>query len=210
MKNIIIISTPSGGKGTVSDYIRDKYNYDHISVGDLLRDEVEKNSEIGRKIKRFVDNGNIIGDETLFYILKNRLLKQKHNFISDGTPRVISQAKKYDELLNELDIELVKVIFIKTNKTVAQKRMKDRLVCENCNESYSAKIDGDTCKICNKKLTKRNDDNVEVFKRRYDTFIKRTLPVVDYYAKKGLVSIIENNTSLEELTREIDEVMRGV
>lgn len=208
MNSLIIISTPAGGKGTISNYIETNYNYDHISVGDLLRDEVENNTDIGYKIKNTLDNGNLVSSEILFSLLRKKLKNQKKNFILDGTPRILCQAKIYDSLLEKLNITLSKVIFIKTDKEIAKSRMLDRFVCEYCNESYSLKKDGNICLKCKRKLTKRNDDNIKIFKKRYETFINKTLPVIEYYEKKGLVFTISNNNSIDDTFKQVDKIMR--
>lgn len=208
MNCVVLISTPAGGKGTISDYINKKYNYEHISVGDLLRDEVENNTDLGKKVSKTLSEGKLVNDDEIFPLLEGKLSLQKNNFILDGTPRKLDQAIKFDKLMEKLNINLIKVIFIKTDKKIAIKRMEDRFVCEYCNESYS-KENSNICKICGKPLTKREDDNLDVFEKRYNTFIKETIPVVDYYKEKGLLSIIDNNSTLNNLFNQVDKILGG-
>lgn len=210
MNSLILISTPAGGKGTISEYISKKYGYEHISIGDLLRDEIEQNTKIGKNVKNIVANGKLVDDDVLFFLLNNKLKNQKKNYVLDGTPRILNQAIKYDKLLKDLNINLTRVIFIDTDKKVAKKRMLERLVCENCNKSYSHEFDSDVCEICGKKLTKREDDNANIFDKRYQTFKENTLPVVNYYKEKNILNVIDNNSSLENLFNQVDEILGGI
>ena len=130
------------------------------------------------------------------------------NYILDGTPREYKQIYFYEKLLNELDIKLEKVIFIKTDKEIAKKRMLKRYVCENCNKTYN-NSDGEYCNICKRKLTRRSDDNIIIFEKRYKTFIEKTMPVIEYYKKNNLLFEINNNSDIKETLNQIDLLFRG-
>lgn len=207
MKNIILISAPAGGKGTISKYIKDKYNFEHISIGDLLRNEVSKETEIGKKIDNDLKKGLLIDDNLLFEVLGNKLKKQKNNFILDGTPRTKSQAIKYMELLKSLNIELDKVIYVSVDKDVAESRISNRLVCSNCSSVYNSlrdNIKDNICPNCGEELKKRNDDKKATFEKRYEIFEKEVSELIDFFGNK--VYTITNNSDISEAYKQIDNI----
>lgn len=209
MKCIILIAAPAAGKGTISKYIEDKYNYKHISTGDLLREEVRKNTDIGIKIKPILEKGSLVGDDIIEEVFSKELNKTKSNIILDGIPRTLNQAKMLDSLdeIND-DIEITKVIDIDIDKDIAIERIESRLICESCGSVYNKNmLKENVCTKCGGNLISRNDDTRETFLDRYDTFVKQTKPVLDYYGDK--VVTIYNNTSLEDVYDSVDNVLKG-
>lgn len=201
MKCIILLASPGAGKGTASDYIENKYGYKHISSGSLLRNEALVNEEI----KSLIDNGKFVSDETVMDVLKRNI--DLNNIILDGIPRNLNQAKLLDSLFKENNIDLDKVIFIDIDKEIAAKRVINRLTCDKCKRVYNKElIDSKECMICGGNLITREDDTKEVFEKRYDTYLKETKPLVDYY-KDRLVRIYNNDT-LESLYSNLDKEMR--
>ena len=200
MKCIILLASPGAGKGTLSDYIENKYGYKHISTGSLLRNEALVNEEI----KSLIDKGAFVSDETVLDVLKNNI--NNENIILDGIPRNMNQAILLDSFLKENNIELEKVIFIDIDKEIAAKRVENRLTCTKCKRVYNKEIiDSKVCMICGGNLITREDDTKEVFEKRYDTYLKETKPLVDYYKDK-LVRIYNNDT-LESLYNNLDKEM---
>ena len=200
MKCIILLASPGAGKGTASDYIENKYGYKHISTGSLLRNEALVNEEI----KSLIDKGLFVSDETVIDVLKRNI--DDKNIILDGMPRNLNQAKLLDSLLEENNIELDKVIYIDIDKDLAASRVINRLTCEKCKRVYNKNIiDSKVCMICGGSLISRDDDTKEVFEKRYDTYLKETKPLVDYY-KDRLVKIYNNDT-LESLYNNLDKEM---
>lgn len=143
MKNIIFIAPPAAGKGTQSKLVSAEYNIPHISTGDLLREEVNSGSDLGVYLKQEMDKGNLISDETITTLLKNRLSKSdcKNGYILDGYPRNVTQAKIYENLLKELNKDLGSVIFLDIDKSLALERTLSRIVCPNCGASYNLNIE---------------------------------------------------------------------
>ncbi len=208
MKCIILIAAPAAGKGTISKYIEDKYNYKHISTGDLLREEVKNNTEIGKVIEPLLLKGSLVGDNIIEEVLLKELMKTNSNIILDGYPRTLNQAKKLDELLNKANVELSNVINIDIDKEIAIERITNRLVCDNCKSVYNKKlIKENICTKCGGNLSSRSDDNKETFLDRYDTFLKETKPLINYYKDK-LVTIY-NNSSLEDIFKNVDGILKG-
>ena len=201
MKCIILLASPGAGKGTASDYIENKYGYKHISSGSLLRNEALVNKEI----KSLIDNGKFVSDELVMDVLKRNI--NSNNIILDGIPRNLNQAKLLDSLFKENNIDLDKVIFIDIDKEIAAKRVINRLTCDKCKRVYNKElIDSKVCMICGGNLITREDDTKEVFEKRYDTYLKETKPLVDYY-KDRLVKIYNNDT-LDSLYNNLDKEMR--
>jgi len=217
MKNIILIAPPAAGKGTQAKLISSKYNIPHISTGDLLRDEIKKETDLGLKIKEDMDKGNLVSDDTIHNLLKNRLSQNDcdNGYILDGYPRSVSQAVEYDKLLNELNKELGIVIFLDINKDLALKRTVSRIICSSCGMSYNLlslelkpKKEG-ICDKCNSDLKVRSDDTEEVFFNRFDTFTHKTKDLVNFYQDKKVLNIINVNKTktAEDIFKEIERLL---
>lgn len=217
MKNIIFIAPPAAGKGTQSKLVSAEYNIPHISTGDLLREEVNSGSDLGTYLKQEMDKGNLISDETITTLLKNRLSKSdcENGYILDGYPRNVTQAKIYENLLKELNKDLGSVIFLDIDKSLALERTLSRIVCPNCGASYNLNIEAlkpikeGICDKCNNTLKIRSDDNKETFLNRFDTYINNTKELIDYYDKLGVLSRIKINKedSAQDIFNEIKKII---
>lgn len=217
MKNIIFIAPPAAGKGTISSMICSKYNIPHISTGDLLRDEIARSTKIGIEIKESMARGEFVSDELITKLLKKRLSnKDCHKgYILDGYPRNIKQAEIYDSILSELEFDMGTVIFLDIDKDIALGRIKSRMVCPNCGMSYNLSTPELTpvregiCDSCSSLLKVRTDDTEETFIDRFDTYMRETYPLVEYYTNKNnLVRIDTNNKTLEEIFKEVGKVIK--
>ena len=216
MKNIIFIAPPAAGKGTQAKLVSIEYNIPHISTGDLLREEIAKESAIGLAIKKDMDSGNLVSDEVITTLLKNRITKSDclNGYILDGYPRNLAQAKKYEELLEELHLDKSIVIFFDIDKEVALKRTLSRIVCKNCGSSYNLLIEDlkpkkeNICDRCNSELKTRTDDTEEVFINRFDTYLKSTKDLIEYYKNLKLLHKIEvSDKSVEAIFKEVKEIL---
>ena len=209
MNCIILIAAPAAGKGTIAKYIEDKYHYNHIGIGNLLRDEVKNNTSIGKRIIPILEKGLLVDDEIIKEVFGKELKRTNNNIILDGMPRTLAQAKILDELDDNLDnIEIDKVIYIDIDKDIAISRIESRLVCEDCGSVYNKNnIEERLCTKCGGNLISREDDNEEVFLDRYNTFINQTKPLLEYYGDK--VITIYNNTSLEDVYKMVDNILKG-
>ena len=210
MKNIIFIAPPAAGKGTQSNLLKDKYGYVHISTGDMLREIVSSDSELGKVVKNIIDKGNLVSDDLIFKLLKSKLNSIKGKpFILDGFPRTLNQALFLD---NDLKIDNYIVIYLDLSKEDAIKRIDGRLTC-SCGKSYNLndinlklKIIG-ICDNCGNVLVKRNDDNLEAFKIRFDVFLKNNKPLIDYYKNKNKLKVVNVNKDVNEIFNEISKVV---
>lgn len=213
MKNIIFIAPPAAGKGTQSKFLVDKYNYKHISTGDLLRNEISKNNPLASEIKKNINSGKLVPDDIVSKLLEQELTNYKGPFIFDGYPRNISQAENLERILSKLNIDLGISIYLDVKLEEAIKRATGRLICPNCNKSYNKynedmkpKVDN-ICDLCLVNLTLRTDDTKEAYQKRYETFITETSPLLKYYEDKGLLNIINNPVSPEETFKKIENII---
>lgn len=218
MKNIIFIAPPAAGKGTQSTKICTEYNIPHISTGDLLRDEIQKQTKIGLQIKDAMTRGELVSDEIITKLLRKRLSDKecKKGFILDGYPRNLSQGKLYEELLEELNLPLGNVIFLNIDKDTALERTLNRMVCSNCGASYNTKVEGlipqkeNICDICGHKLKTRSDDTEETFLKRFEAYLKETYSLIKYYEDKNVLTKIEvGNKTADEIFEEIKKALNG-
>ena len=198
MKNIIFIAPPAAGKGTQARLVSDKYKIPHISTGDLLRDEVLANTSYGKMLKNQMDSGELINNETIFHLLRNRInqVDCTNGYILDGFPRSVEQAMIYDNLLKELQREIGAVIFINIDRGLALERTLSRLICSSCFASYNMsipdlrpKIEG-ICDKCGHMLRTRGEDNIETFPATFNNYLKEIKPILEYYNQKGLLRVV--------------------
>lgn len=206
MKNIIFIAPPAAGKGTQSDLLVKKYGYIHISTGDLLRNEIASGSDLGKSITEIMDSGNLVGDDIVTELLRNRLSQDdaKKGFILDGYPRNIDQAKTLKNIASDLNIDSFTAIYLEMSESVAMHRALGRQTCPKCGRGYNKYEDvmkpknENYCDDCNVELTSRSDDNEETFKNRFASYIKNTEPLLEYYKELGILNVIDNSGTPEE------------
>lgn len=214
MKNIIFIAAPAAGKGTMSDILVEKYGYQHISTGDILRDMAKSNDEFGKNLSKLLSSGNLVSDEIVYESLKRRLSMDDldNGFILDGFPRNIEQAKEYKKILKDINKDLGVVIYLDTPRDILEKRITGRRICSKCGRAYNVLTGvntprvADICDKCGEKLYQRDDDNLESFKTRYETFLAKTYPLVDYYEKEKVLYRVKS-VDLSDTMKEIEAII---
>lgn len=215
MKNIIFVAPPAAGKGTCSEELVKKFNYKHISTGDLLREAKMKGDELGQEIAKLIDSGQFVSDEIVLELLQRELESMDKNqaFILDGYPRNIKQANTLDKLFNDLQISDYVVIYLNIEFEKALNRTLGRLLCPNCKKGYSKsstllkpKVDN-ICDDCGSTLVTRSDDNEETFKIRFDTYMKETNPIIKYYQDKNLLKVIDADQDINDIISIIEGVI---
>lgn len=210
--NIILIAPPAAGKGTQAKLLSSKYHIPHISTGDLLR---AATGELGDIVKKTMESGALVSDDLVLKLLEERITKEdcQNGYILDGFPRNVSQAESYMNLLEKLNKPLGYVIYLDASKEITQKRIVGRLSCPTCGAVYNDQIDESkpkkfgTCDKCNGPLSKRSDDNLETFEKRYQTFMNETYPSVNYFRSKGKLFTIGSGISKERTLNEIEKII---
>jgi adenylate kinase len=202
---ILILGAPGAGKGTQSKFISEKLNIPHVSTGDILRKEISLSTELGKKVREYVESGKLVPDEIIADILLNELKNDiyKNGYILDGFPRNLNQAR----ILEEKGIAFDKVILIDASEDEIVKRLSGRRVCKNCNAVFNVyynkpKVDG-ICDYCGGELIQRDDDKEEVVRNRFKVFYEQTMPVINYYEQKGVLIKVNGNNSLDDIKNEI-------
>lgn len=208
--NIILIAPPAAGKGTQSELICNKYDMKHISTGDLIRTVINSNNENSIELKKTIEQGKLVSDEFVLSLIEEEI-RSGNNYIFDGFPRTVNQAKLFDKLLNELNKKIDYVIYLDVDKDIAKKRILGRLSCSKCGKVYNDQIEesmpkiNGICNECNIELSKRNDDNEETFNKRFDTYINETKPLLDYY--KDRLYIIDSSLNKYEIFKQIENII---
>ena len=181
--NIILFGPPGAGKGTQAKYLVEKLNGFQISTGDMLREEIQKDTEIGRKIINDMDDGKFVNDEIVNQLIKKNIFEptNKNRLIFDGYPRSLSQAKNLDVLLKNSDQKIDFIFFLNVNKDTIIKRIEKRKVLE-----------------------KRSDDDSITILKRYDTYMETTRPVLDFYSKNSNFYEIDGSLEIPEITAKLD------
>ena len=181
--NIILFGPPGAGKGTQSKYLVHKLNNFQVSTGDILREEIKKNSVIGQQITSNMNEGKFVSDEIVNSLIEKLMLdpQKKDKLIFDGYPRSLSQAKYLDLLLNNSNQKIDHIFFLNVNKDTIIERIEKRKTLEN-----------------------RSDDNTDTILKRYDTYMETTRPVLDYYSKNLNFHEINGTQEIDQITKEIE------
>ena len=215
MKSVILIAAPAAGKGTEAAFLKEQYNMPHISTGDMLREKAQEDSDLGRDINYKINNGIFVSDELIIEILKDRIMQEDCNngYILDGFPRNVAQAEAYQEMLEELGKDLGVVIVLDIDKKLAASRIAGRISCPDCKEVYNTNNDDmkpkteGICDKCGAQLVKRADDNEETYMDRYNTYIEKTSPLIDFYEKQGVVYHVDSNHGREKTHEQVVKIL---
>ena len=211
--NIILFGPPGAGKGTQAQFIVKKYNYFQLSTGNLLRKETNQKTQIGQEIENLISKGDFVPDAIVDKLLRQSIinLKFRDRIIFDGYPRNIFQAKNLEKILEEFDQNISLIIFLNVTREVIEKRIMGRMTCQKCHMSLNEFFNKDEIELhpCGKEhLVKRKDDNRETIISRYDTYMKTTKPVLDFYSKNKNFYEVDGNLKIEEITIKIDDILR--
>ena len=210
--NIILFGPPGAGKGTQAQFIVQKHNYFQLSTGDLLREEVKLKTSLGVEIDKLISNGKFASDEIVNKLLRQSItnLKFRDRIIFDGYPRSIDQAKNLEIILNEFDQKIGHIIFLNVSKDIIEKRIMGRMTCEKCNMTLNEFFNKKQIELhpCGKEfLKKRKDDNFDIVVSRYETYMKTTKPVLDFYSKNQNFTEIDGAAEIEQITNKINGVL---
>ncbi len=185
--NLILFGPPGAGKGTQAKYLVNKLNNFQVSTGDMLREEIQKDSEIGKKIINDMNDGKFVSDKIVNKLIKNVIFdpQKKNKLVFDGYPRSLNQAKNLDLLLNSSNQKINFIFFLNVNKQTIIERIKKRKILEN-----------------------RDDDDFNTILKRYDTYMETTRPVLEYYTKNPNFYEIDGSLEINEITAKIDAFLK--
>ena len=206
-KRIILLGAPGAGKGTQAKLLAAKNGLAHLSTGDILRDEVTRDTELGRKAKGYMNRGDLVPDELIIDMIEGRL-DEDGGFILDGFPRTVTQAEALEKI-TAIDV----VINIALTRDEVIRRLSSRRVCRDCGKIYnllynSPKNEG-VCDACGGNLFQREDDRRDVIENRYDVYIDVTAPLINFYKERGLVKDVDGSQATEKVSDQILVALRG-
>lgn len=210
-KNIIFLGMPGAGKGTVSSKLVELFNIVQLSTGDIFREEIKNQSQLGLKVKQLVESGAYVPDDITNEIVKNKLISLEKNhqkFILDGYPRTIDQA----QFLDSINLENYIVIYLQIEERVVIERLSQRFFCNKCKRTFNLTSLKSSkhpyCQYDNELLIQRVDDQPEAIKKRLEVYKEQTQPLINFYQQKNKLIIIEADKNLDILINEIIEVVK--
>ena len=203
-----MLGAPGAGKGTYASRLKEKLGVETIATGDIFRELIKENSELGKKVKGYVEKGLLVPDEVVIEVLKQRLSKipRGKGFILDGFPRTMEQAKMLDTI-TKIDV----ILMLDVPDWIIIERLSTRRICKNCGTVYNVrylkpKVEG-VCDKCGGPLYQRSDDNEEVIKKRLQVYKEQTKPLIEFFKEKNIPFVISGTTTLDQPPEPIVEKM---
>ena len=212
MKFVILLGAPGSGKGTQAQMLEKNHGYVKISTGEILRAEIASNSDLGQKIKRIVEAGDLIDDALMIDIIKRKIssdIDSANGFILDGFPRNVNQAKALDAMLKSMSYQIDKVIYLEIESNKLLDRITKRYVCSSCGANYNevyknTKVKG-VCDVCGgTHFIQRADDNEETVRNRLGVYIEQTAPLLPYYDYDNKLVRIDGEGEISQVSASID------
>ncbi len=204
--NVIFLGPPGAGKGTLASRLVASTGLDHLSTGDMLREEIKNNTELGKEAKQYIDEGKLVPDSLIIDMVKQRLSHTKAGVMFDGFPRTVAQAKALDGITT-----IDAVINLYTTVNVVIDRIGGRRLCKQCGAVYNVSwYSKSLCEKCGGELYTRADDTEETIKKRFDVYLAETAPLIDYYRDKQLVHDIDANGDIQEKIDAISAIIESV
>jgi adenylate kinase len=213
---IIILGPPGAGKGTQAEKIVKDNNLVYIATGDILRHAVKTETPLGRKARQYMDQGQLVPDELVVEIVKDRLtdLDCLKGALLDGFPRTVAQAKFLEQVLPEIKQEIDLVLSLEVAEEELIERLTGRRVCSDCGASYHLKFKPpqvrNVCDQCGGDLYQRDDDSLETVKERLQVYSEQTEPLIAFYAEKKLLQRIDGNQEIDQVYKQIDAALKNI
>ena len=209
MFNLVLFGPPGAGKGTQAEKLIEKYGFNHISTGEVIREQIRKGTELGCSVQSYIEKGQLAPDGLVIDIIADYVAKHKaaKGNIFDGFPRTTSQAVSLDAILRDLGIKLDGVINIAVPDEELIKRTTGRQICRSCGATYHVTFKPskvkNVCDKCGGELSHRDDDKVETVKKRLSVYAAQTKPLIDYYKNSNLYIEIDGKQSMEDVYKDI-------
>ena len=210
--NVVIFGAPGAGKGTQAQKIVKKFNLYQVSTGELLREEIKKKSQIGKEIEHIIAKGDFATDDIVNRLIKKVVtdLNYRNRIIFDGYPRNILQAENLELILNSDNQSINYILFLSISRELIENRILGRIICEKCKKIFNEFNDKNEIEshLCGEKfLKKRQDDKVESIVNRYDEYMKKTKPVLDFYSSRSYFYEIDGSQKIEEISTKIEQIL---
>ncbi|MHC1749877.1 MAG: adenylate kinase [Cellulosilyticaceae bacterium] len=210
---LILLGAPGAGKGTQAEMLMKLYDIPTISTGNIFREHISNNTELGIQAKKYMDEGKLVPDSLVIELVKNRITQSdcKNGMILDGFPRTIPQAEALDAMLEELNIPIDHVINVDVPDETIVERMAGRIVCPSCGASYHKlfKVEAVSgiCNECQSHLVQRDDDKEDTVKKRLEVYHAQTEPLIAHYGKQGKVIDIDGVGSVDDVRARVKKAL---
>lgn len=209
----VLLGPPGAGKGTQAAQFVEEYGVVHISTGDIFRSNIKDETELGLKVKSYLNEGKLVPDDLTIDLVWDRLDQDdaQHGFLLDGFPRTIAQAEAFDAGLEKRNLLLDGVIRIEVDEDILIRRLAGRRICSECGVTYHVdnhppQVAG-ICDVCGEELIQRADDSEDTVKGRIDVYKEQTSPLIDYYREKGVLIEVDGSKSVEEVFEDIQNAV---
>lgn len=213
---IVLLGPPGAGKGTQAERIVKEYGLAYISTGEILRNAVRDGNALGNKARQYMDQGQLVPDDLIVEIVKNRLAEPDciSGALLDGFPRTVAQAEFLDRTFTDSETGLDRVLLIEVAENELTERLTGRRVCSDCAANYHLKNKPpqvrNICDLCGGDLIQRDDDTAETVKERLLVYKKQTEPLVDYYKQKGILSLVNGDQDINNVTKQIYNILSDI
>lgn len=214
--NLILMGLPGAGKGTQAEKIVENYEIPHISTGDMFRQAIKGETELGLKAKQFMDAGELVPDEVTIGIVRDRLSQSdcEKGFLLDGFPRTVAQAEALEEILSAMNKKIDYVINVDVPEGILMERLTGRRVSPTSGRTYHVifnppKVEG-ICDVDGSELIQRDDDKPETVKKRLEVNVAQAQPLINFYTEKGYLRNIKGEQDINVVYEDIDRLLKGL